>query len=157
MVDKIKRKVQRHGMKYTKLYAIWKGVQGRCFCKSNSAYMGYGAKGITSDWDGDFLRFKKDMGESYELHCKLYGESNTSIDRIDFKKGYSKDNCKWSTKTEQANNKSNNRMITYKGETDTLGNWARKKEVNPSSLRTRLNRGWKEDNLFDPKKTNQFG
>ena len=48
-----------------------------------------------------------------------------TLERIDNEKGYSKDNCKWATKHEQACNRRNTLMITFNGKTQTMTDWAR--------------------------------
>jgi len=133
-----------HGMRNTRFYGIWKGIQGRCYHKSNKAYIGYGSVGVTSDWKGNFLKFKRDMYKSYLYHVKVYGEKNTSIDRLDNRFGYSKKNCKWSTQREQANNKSNTRYIIYKGKSIPLSYLASKLKVSTCTLRARIKIGWPE-------------
>jgi hypothetical protein len=45
------------------------------------------------------------MYKSYQDHVCKYGEVNTTIDRIDGKKGYSKGNCRWATCQQQAINR----------------------------------------------------
>jgi len=69
----------------------------RCKNPTSFAFKWYGARGITvcEEW-AKFENFLKDMGRRPEKHL--------SLDRINNNLGYYKDNCKWSTKKEQANN-----------------------------------------------------
>lgn len=102
-----------------KLYQIWSGIKQRCFNKKCSGYKKYGAKGITmnNEWKNSFTNFLNDMGDR--------PFSNASIDRIDNTKGYSKENCRWATKEEQANNTKKNIYITFGSATKTLANWCK--------------------------------
>lgn len=59
----------------------------------------------------DFKIFKKDMFESYLQHIEKFGIKNTTLDRKDNKKGYSKENCRWATLSEQVTNRRNQKKF----------------------------------------------
>lgn len=119
-----------HGLTNHTLYHTWLGMRKRCNNKNNIGYPLYGGRGITvcKRWD-DFELFLSDMGN------KPFG---TSLDRIDNNKGYNPKNCKWSTITEQQRNTSTNRMITYKGKTLCIAEWAEKLGIKYSVFYNRL-------------------
>jgi hypothetical protein len=97
----------------TREYRIWMHMRQRCQCPSNKYFHNYGGRGITvcDEWNS-FQTFFNDMGRCPDGH---------SIERIDNNRGYSKENCCWADSITQGNNKRNNVMITYRGETMTLG------------------------------------
>jgi hypothetical protein len=73
-------------------------MKQRCYNRNNHKYPLYGGRGVTVDkrWLDSFENFTKDMGER---------PLGMSLDRIDNSKGYSKDNCRWATAVQQANNR----------------------------------------------------
>lgn len=78
-------------------YHTWHGMKSRCYNISHSHYKWYGGKGITvCDKWLTFAGFYEDMGQ------RPFG---MTLDRIDNSKGYYPENCKWSTKEEQLQNK----------------------------------------------------
>lgn len=73
-------------------------MKSRCLNPRNPDYPDYGGRGIlpTDEWCQSYLNFVRDMGE------RLPG---MSLDRIDVNLGYFKENCRWTTASEQAFNK----------------------------------------------------
>lgn len=86
-----------HGMWRSRIYKVWETMKQRCGNPLNKKYGDYGARGITYDpsWEA-FENFLKDMGESYK--------EQLSLDRVDNNKGYSKENCRWATRSVQQRN-----------------------------------------------------
>lgn len=98
-------------------YVVWRGIIYRCTnpkARETALYMG---KGITicDEWRSDFNAFLRDMGlRPSPLH---------TCDRMDGSLGYFKDNCRWATRKEQANNRSSTIKITRNGITKSLKEW----------------------------------
>ena len=101
---KITERNTKHNQRFTKTWRAWQSMKTRCYNKNIKQYHNYGGRGIRvcDRWLNSFEDFYEDMGESPE---------NKSLDRIHNNKGYSKDNCKWSTYKQQCKNKNNNRKI----------------------------------------------
>lgn len=94
-----------------KFYYTWRNIVQRCTDKNDASYEHYGARGITTEYLGNFVKFHNDMWESYSKHIKKYGEKNTTIDRIDVNGNYVKSNIRWTTNDVQSANKRNNRKF----------------------------------------------
>lgn len=90
-------------------YKSWVKMRERCNRPKDISYKNYGAKGIIvcDRWLNSFENFLSDMG--------LKPEPNYSIDRKDSTQNYNPDNCKWSSRIEQNNNKSDTRVIMFNG------------------------------------------
>ena len=87
----------KHKMCGTPTYNTWGRMIQRCNDKKDVDYKDYGGRGITvcSRWL-EFENFFEDMGTRPD---------GLSIERVNNNKGYSPDNCKWATSTEQNRNK----------------------------------------------------
>lgn len=60
-------------------------------------------------------------------------------------RGYWPDNCRWATVLQQANNKTTNVLVTVDGEDVTTAEAARRADINPATIRRRLQCGWPKD------------
>ena len=90
----------KHWLTDTRFYQVWKNINQRC---KNPRFKDYHWKWIKVKRNS-FDEFKSDMYESYLAHVERYWEKETSIDRINYDWNYCKENCRWATNIEQANN-----------------------------------------------------
>ena len=88
---------KKHGLSRSREYKCWSALKGRCLNKKNALYKDYGARGITvcERWH-KFENFYEDMGP-----CP----KDFQIDRIDNNKGYTKENCRWTTRVINSRNR----------------------------------------------------
>ena len=84
-------------------------MKQRCFNPKHKFFMRYGGRGITvcDRWLGvyGFRNFIEDMGPKPDDGLTENGISRYTLDRLDVDGNYTKDNCRWATWIEQANNK----------------------------------------------------
>lgn len=141
----------KHGLTNTPIRSVWRGMWQRCTNPKAEGYENYGGRGITVDpaWK-DLQRFYDDMGDA---------PPSTTLDRIDVNGPYTKDNCKWSTWTEQHRNRRDNNNITAFGKTQCLTAWAEEYKIPVSTLKNRLYRAkmLPEDALRAPLYAKQRG
>ena len=125
-----------HNLKKTGTYNSWQSMKSRCSNEKQASFPQYGGRGLVvcDRWRNSFENFLEDMGVRPE---------GCSIDRIDNEKGYSPDNCRWSSSKQQNRNRRNNVMLTIDGESKTVAEWCE----NPSAasdgnIYYRIERGW---------------
>ncbi len=104
----------RHGDHGSPLYKKWAAMIARC-----NHDVKYKERGVDIEWR-DYKNFRKDLEKSFNFHVNLHGLDNTTLDRIDNKKGYSKKNCRWATKRVQRLNGPTCNWIKWEGKQVTL-------------------------------------
>ena len=116
------------------IYNIWKGLRSRCYNKNIACYKDYGGRGIKvcARWE-DFTKFVEDMYPSYR--------QGLSIDRADVNGDYCKENCKWSTEKEQANNQRKSLKLQFNGSAYTEAELSEITGVPRTTIQTRRLKG----------------
>lgn len=139
-------KSKTHGLSGTKIYEVWRAMKARCLNKNNKFYSSYGGRGISvcNEWLS-FDNFYSDMGDK---------PKGKSLDRIDNDGDYTPENCRWATCRQQQWNTRATRMITHKGKSFPLKEWARQIGIDPSALRYRL-KNWTLKEAIEGKDANQ--
>lgn len=86
--------------KKSRLYSIWGDMKRRCNNIKNKEYKNYGGRGITvcDEWEHDYLKF-------HEWAIANGYDGSLTLDRINVNGNYEPSNCKWSTWSQQGQNK----------------------------------------------------
>ena len=107
----------------------------RCENPNDNRYRYYGAKGVKvcSRWRNSFQRFLSDVGKI---------PKGKTLDRKETGGNYEPGNVRWADKVQQANNKTNNRVLELDGRRMTLAQWGVESGIHPFTIHCRLKRGW---------------
>lgn len=125
----------------SKEWNAWGDMIQRCTNPNNKRFYSHGARGISvcNRWL-KFENFLIDMGRA---PAKEY-----SLDRIDNDGNYQKDNCRWATRIEQANNRRSNIRVEFQGRTQTLKQWCDELKLPYLAVKARLEHGHTVDSAF---------
>lgn len=126
-----------HGMSDTPLYRVWRSMRVRCSDPKSKAYEYYGGRGIRvcDEWDSAFEPFMEwSLSSGYE--------QGLEIDRIDNDGNYCAENCRWVTRTVNANNKTTNILISVGGEEKTIREVVGDSDAMCRLVADRLRNGW---------------
>jgi hypothetical protein len=116
-------------------YKVWCAMLERCYKPENTGYKHYGARGIrVCDRWKSYENFLSDMGRR--------PSPKHTIDREHNDGNYEPSNCRWATYTQQARNRSNNRMLSHNGITCCIAEWADRTGLSQDSIGRRLSDGW---------------
>ena len=124
----------------------------RCTYQSTREYNNYGGRGISVCYE-----WSKENPKGFENFCEWmlangYDESlprgRQTIDRVDNAKGYSPENCRIISNTEQQQNKRTNVCITYNGQTLCISEWAKRTGISATGIVKRLKRGLTPEEIF---------
>lgn len=128
---------RKHGLRHKRIYNIWRDMWQRCTNKNNNRYKNYGARGISvcDEW--------KDPKAFADWAFQSGYSENLTLDRVDNNGNYCPQNCKWSTYTEQNNNRTTNVFFEFNGERHTCAEWSRITGISAALIWARINlRGW---------------
>lgn len=125
------------------LYDAWRNIKRRCYYSNSKYFKNYGGRGIIvcDEWLHDFnvfLSWALSSGWEYGL----------TIDRTDNDGNYEPNNCRWITRREQLLNRRNNHLVTYRGITKTITEWAEHLGIHKSTFAKRL-KNWSIDRAFN--------
>lgn len=138
----VKKRSFKHGQsikgKQSKIYTIWAGMLTRCTNLKQKSYKYYGGRKIKvcyrwSNNKNGFQNFYKDVGNP---------PKGKSLDRINNNKGYSPNNWKWSSPTEQMRNTRRNHFISYNGKNLCFAEWEEITWIKQATIRRRIKAGW---------------
>jgi hypothetical protein len=142
---------RKHGLAGTREYRLWLGMRDRCENASNPEWGNYGGRGIkVCDRWSDFENFLADMGKR--------PNRNLSLDRIDNDGNYEPGNVRWATTKEQARNTRRNRVLTFRGESKPLIEWAEVQGIAAHTLHARITRlGWSVERALTEPANHELG
>lgn len=122
-------------------YLSWQEMKRRCLNPKVVRFSHYGGRGILvcNKWL-QFEGFLADMG---------IRPKGKTIERLNNNGNYEPGNCAWGTIAEQSKNRSSTVLVTFKGKTLCLSDWAKKLRIKPNTLWYRARKyGWTGDRLF---------
>lgn len=126
----------------SRTYRIWMNMISRCTNPRFDSYPYYGGRGISvcERWK-TFANFLTDMGPAPD---------RLTLDRKDSDGDYSPENCRWATKSQQANNTRRNVNITLDGRTQTMSQWCAELGLVVGTVHSRLKRGFSPSEALRP-------
>jgi hypothetical protein len=133
--DVLCKRSTTHGQSKTREYKVWAGMINRCKNPSHIGFANYGGRGISvcERWK-KFENFLFDMGEPPSPRHTIERKLNSG--------NYEPENCEWRTRNDQARNTRQNRLLTFRGKTQCLTDWAREIGMPIGTLFYRLNKGF---------------
>ncbi len=131
----------KHGGSYSDEYRCWKAMRFRCNPKRTESFPDYAGRGIrVCDRWQDFNFFLEDLGPRPSREY--------SLDRIDVNGHYEPGNVRWATSSTQSRNRRTTRLITWKGESLCIDDWALRLGVKRSALWRRFEKGLSPDDIL---------
>lgn len=162
----------------TRLYNIWKMMRKRCRCESRSDYKYYGGRGIKvceewnrSDGYDSFMKWALENGYKDGLtidridvdkdyspdNCRwatmleqAYNRRNSKTKEVPAEPKHKKyKNVKPNKQDEDKKRKKpKNNTLTYKGKTQTIGEWSRETGIEHHVIRKRISLGWDVEKIL---------
>ncbi len=138
--EEFRARVTTHGMTGSPEHMIWGAMIQRCTNPDAKDFDHYGGRGITvCDRWRDFANFYADMAPR---------PKGGTLERIENDDPYSKENCRWASRKEQARNTRRNITVIYQGREMCISEACELSGVGVSTAFNRRNKGWPDDRLF---------
>jgi len=104
------------------VYQAWQNMRARCYNPKYPKFKYYGGRGIKVDaaWESS-VQFIADMMPTWRRGLTLERKDNDGP--------YSKANCVWATRFEQAQNSRHLHLLEHNGKTQSIAQWARELKV----------------------------
>lgn len=125
--------IKRHGLASNEIYPLWKGMNARCRNTKNKDYNGRGIT-VCEEW-------KNTPNKFIEWALKNGYNKTLQLDRKNNNGNYSPSNCRFVTRSINLRNTRVNRVLTYRGESKTMTDWAEILKVSFDRLRWHINIG----------------
>jgi hypothetical protein len=119
-------------MSQSRVFSNYYNMLRRCYAQKDKDFRNYGGRGITvcERWRGSFENFWEDMGPTHQ--------PGLSLDRVDNNGPYSPENCRWTTRSVQANNQRTNRVVDTPNGKMSLADAARAVGMTPGTVYNRV-------------------
>lgn len=104
----------------------------RCTNPNSTYFPRYGGRGITVCHEWRTRNNFKEWALSHGYRNDL------TIDRVDNDKGYSPDNCRWVTPSQNCCNRSTTHFVTAFGKRQSLMEWSRELNISYNTLKKRV-------------------
>lgn len=129
------------------LYFTWRDMRQRCLFPHHPSYPNYGGRGIhvCKEWENSYPAFQTwalQNGWEPRTHSSL------TLDRIDNDGPYSPDNCRFTDRWTQANNRRKTTYLTLDGRTMSLSAWSKVTGICQSTLYRRIGMGWPTERVL---------
>lgn len=125
---------------YSRLGSIYHNMKTRCTNPNYDKYQYYGGRSISicEEWMKSY--------DTFEQWAIDHGYADgLTLERIDVNGNYCPENCTWVTRKAQANNRTSNCVLTFRGKTQTLQQWSDELGIAPNTIGQRLRAGWDVD------------
>lgn len=130
-----KERATKHGLHKSPHYGRWQNMIDRCTNPKLRSYPHYGGRGIKvcEAWY-DIKNFINDLPSGYSPGAEL--------DRISNDGNYEPGNVRWATLSQNSDNRSCSRLITFNGKTQSLTRWSAETGLKDKVIWKRLSMGW---------------
>lgn len=118
--------------KVDRLYTTWVVMKQRCQNPKHHKYPMYGGRGIKvcKRWNL-FQNFLTDMGHPPKPGMQIERKNNNG--------NYTRSNCRWASRKEQARNRRDNHILEFRGLRACFAEWSERTGIKYDNIKNRIN------------------